>query len=140
MTDFLAFSLRLAGAGLLLLAAIHTPLSRHLRWREQAALLTPINAAIFRVHNLFIVLVLILMGLPCLLDPRALLELSRAALWGDWSLAAFWAIRLYCQLFVYEPALWRGLRREAAIHWWFVFVWIGLTALFILCGLQQLAR
>lgn len=60
--------LRLAGAGLLLLAILHGSIARTLRWREDIAWLTPINAAIFRVHNFFICLVLVLMGLPCLLD------------------------------------------------------------------------
>lgn len=37
MTELLEPALRLAGAGLILLAAPHIPIGRHLRWREETA-------------------------------------------------------------------------------------------------------
>jgi hypothetical protein len=49
--------------------------------------------------------VLVLMGLPCLLDPVVFLEKSRAAKWTTWSFSAFWFTRLYVQWFVYEVDL-----------------------------------
>ena len=134
MIETLTIALRLAGAGLILLALLHVPISRHLKWREDAARLTPINASIFSVHNFFICVVLVMMGLPCVLDPMMFLEKSHAAKWVTWSFAAFWAIRLYFQLFVYRADLWRGKRMETWIHWWFTFIWIGLSLLFALCG------
>lgn len=134
----LALLLRVAGAGLILLAVLHLPIGRHLRWREDAAQLTPINAAIFHVHTFFICLVLVLMGLPCLLDPTIFLEKSRAGAWMSWSYAAFWAIRLYFQWFVYRADLWRGKRMETAMHLWFTLIWTSLALLFAACGLEQM--
>jgi len=137
VTDLLTTLLRLAGAGLITLALAHIPIARHLKWDEDIPRLTPVNASIFRVHNFFICLVLIIMGLPCLFEPGVFLEKSRAAGWLTWSFAAFWGLRLYVQWFVYEAHLWRGKRLETFIHWWFTFVWLALTLLFAACGLYQ---
>ena len=137
MIATLAIALRIAGAGLILLALLHIPIGRQLKWREDAAQLTPMNASIFHVHNFFICLVLVIMGLPCLLDPMMFLEISRAAKWVTWSFASFWAIRLYCQWFVYRADLWLGKRMETCLHWWFTLIWIALTSLFALCGSVQ---
>jgi hypothetical protein len=138
MSEALSYLLRLAGAGLILLAILHIPIGRHLSWREDAARLTPINASIFHVHNFFICVVLVMMGLPCVFEPLMFLQRSRAATWVSWSFAGFWAIRLYFQWFVYKADLWRGRRMETWIHWWFTFVWIALTSLFALCGSVQI--
>jgi len=135
--DALPFLLRIAGTGLILLALVHIPIGRHLKWREDAARLTPVNASIFRVHTLFICLVLVMMGLPCVLDPLVFLEKSRAAKWMTWSFSAFWFTRLYVQWFVYEVDLWRGKRMETTVHWWFTLVWAALALLFATCGLHQ---
>lgn len=138
MIEILTLLLRIAGAGLILLAILHVPIGRHLNWREDVARLTPVNASIFHVHNFFICVVLVMMGLPCVFDPMAFLEKSRAGTWISWSFAIFWAIRLYFQWFVYKADLWRGKRMETWVHWWFTFVWIVLTSLFALCGSVQL--
>lgn len=138
MIEFLAFSLKLAGAGFILLAIAHVPLGRHLNWKEDTAKMTPANHAVFHVHNLFICVVLVAMGLPCLLDSRVLLEPSRAGLWGTWTLSVFWAVRLYCQWFVYPRSLWQGKRMEGIFHWTFTGVWTLLVLLFAACGLVQL--
>jgi hypothetical protein len=137
MIESLTILLRIAGAGLLLLAALHIPIGRKLKWSEDARRLTPVNAAIFHVHTFFICLVLVMMGLPCLLDPGILIEKSRAGAWLAWSVSGFWAIRLYFQWFVYQSNLWRGKRMETAVHVWFTIVWSGLTALFGFCGMWQ---
>jgi len=44
MIETLTILLRVAGVGLILLAWLHVPLSRRLKWREEASLLSPINA------------------------------------------------------------------------------------------------
>lgn len=137
MTLPLVLLLRVAGAGLILLAVLHLPIGRHLKWREDAARLTQVNAAVFHVHTFFICLVLVIMGLPCLLDPTVFLERSRAGAWMAWSYSAFWAIRLYFQWFVYRADLWRGKRMETAIHLWFTVIWTALALLFAACGLLQ---
>jgi len=137
MIEILSPLLRVAGAGLLLLAVVHLPISRRLRWREEAARMSPVNEDVFHVHAFFICVVLVAMGLPCLIAPEVLLEKSRAAAWGAWTLAAFWAVRLWCQWFVYRSELWRGKRLETAMHMIFSVVWTLLTALFAVCGAWQ---
>lgn len=137
MIETLATLLRVAGAGLILLAVMHVPIGRHLKWREDAARLTPVNESIFHVHAFFICLVLVMMALPCVFDPRVFLEKSRGGAWLAWSFAAFWAIRLYFQWFVYRIDLWRGKRMETLMHGWFTLVWTALTSLFAACGCVQ---
>ncbi len=105
MTETLAILLRIAGAMLLALAALHEPICRRLKWREEAVLLSPVNAAIFHVHALFIGLIVFLMGLPCLADPGAFLEKSRGGAWLAWTFAVFWTTRLYVQWFVFPQGL-----------------------------------
>ncbi len=137
MRELLTTLLRIAGAGLILLVIVHHPIGRHLKWREDAERLSPVNASIFRVHTFFICLVLVMMGLPCLFDPRVFLEPTRAGKWLAWSFSAFWAIRLYVQWFVYQADLWRGKRVETFVHLCFTLVWTALTALFAACALWQ---
>ncbi len=129
--------LRVAGAGLILLAVLHVPIARVLKWREDAARMSPANAAIFHVHAFFICLVLVIMGMPCLVNPEIFVEPTAAGAWLAWSFAGFWGARLYFQWFVYAPELWRGKRLETWLHAWFTLVWAGLTTVFALCGMLQ---
>ncbi len=137
MTEFLSPALRLTGAGLITLAVLHVPIARHLRWREDSGHLSPVNHDIFHVHNFFICLVLVAIGLPCLIEPSLLLDRSRSGAWAAWTLAAFWFARLFCQWFVYRCELWRGKRFETAMHWLFTVIWTALTSLFTLCAARQ---
>jgi hypothetical protein len=137
MIETLTLLLRVAGIGLILLAVLHVPIGRHLKWREEAPLMSPVNASIFRVHTFFICLVLVLMGLPCLLDPLVFLERSRAAIWLSSSFAVFWITRLYVQWFVYTADLWRGKKMETIVHAWFTVFWLFLATLFALCAARQ---
>lgn len=136
--ELLLITLRVSGAGLLVLAALHIPIGRELRWREDASRMSPANEAVFHVHTLFICLTIVMMGLPCLVDPSVFLEPTRGGAWLSWSFAAFWAARLYCQFFVYSPELWRGKRRETVVHWIFTALWLSLATLFAICGCRQL--
>jgi hypothetical protein len=138
MIEILTILLRIAGAGLILLAVLHVPIGKHLKWSEEAKRMSPVNVSIFHVHTFFICLVLVLMGLPCLLEPEIFIKLSPAGLWLTWSLTFFWAIRLYFQCFVYRASLWRGKLMETVLHAWFTLVWAGLSALFGTCGLLQI--
>lgn len=138
MNDLLMVLLRFAGGGLILLAFLHIPIGRKLKWKEDGKNLSPENEQIFHVHTFFVCLCLFLMGLPCLMDPGIFIEKSGAGRWLSGSLAAFWAVRLYCQFFVYRADLWRGKRLETYVHWWFSFVWLSLAALFAACLLYQL--
>lgn len=137
MIDLLTLLLRIAGAGLFLLAVLHIPIGKRLQWSEDVKRLTPVNAAIFHVHTFFICLVLVMMALPCLFEPSIFLSPSRAGSWISWSFSIFWAVRLYFQWFVYRADLWRGKPMETAVHWWFTFIWSALAALFGACGALQ---
>ncbi len=124
----------------MLLALAHLPMSRSLRWREEAARMSAASEAVFHVHTLFVCVMLVMMGLPALLSPQVFLDRSGAGAWLAWSYAAFWALRLYVQWFVFPATLWRGRRLETAMHGLFTVIWIALTALFAACGLVQLGR
>jgi len=137
MIETLTILLRVAGAGLILLAGLHVPIGRRLKWREEASLLSPVNASIFRVHTFFICFVLVMMGLPCLVDPLVFLESSRAGAWLAWSFSLFWTIRLFVQWFVYPTGLWRGKKMETIVHALFTVVWLSLAGLFAVCGAWQ---
>lgn len=134
MIDILIPCLRVAGAGMILLALLHIPIGRHLKWKEEAARMSQLNATVFHVHEFFVCLVLVGMGLPSLLEPTLFFEDSRASAWGAWSITAFWLARLGCQWFVYQPSWWRGKRTETLLHWWFTGVWTFLIAVYGLCG------
>ena len=137
MKETLPILLRIAGAGLILLAGLHVPIGRHLKWREDSARLSPVNASIFRVHTFFICFVLVMMGLPCVFDLVVFLEKSRASAWLAWSFCAFWTTRLFFQWFVYPWNLWRSKRMETIVHAWLTIVWASLAALFAVCGIWQ---
>lgn len=137
MIDVLPILLRIAGAGLILLAFLHIPIGRQLGWREDGKKLQAANEAIFHVHTFFICLLLVIMGLPCLLEPTIFLTPTRAGAWISWSFAGFWTLRLYFQHFVYPASLWRGKRLETILHGVFTLIWIALSALFTACGALQ---
>lgn len=137
MNATLAILLRIAGGVLLLLAAIHRPIGQRLKWREESLLLSPVNAAVFQVHTLFICLVLILMALPCIFAPGIFLERNRAGSWLAWTFAAFWTARLYVQWFVFPRTLWLGRKFETKVHLLFTAIWIYLAGLFVICAAHQ---
>lgn len=122
--------LRIAGAMQILLALLHLDFPRRFRWREELAALSLLSRQMFHVHTFFLCVVLVLFGALSLLAPEALLEptrLSRLVLGG---IAGFWALRLYCQWFVYEPRLWRGRPFETTVHVVFTLVWIYFTVVY----------
>ncbi len=134
----LLLNLRFAGALLIALALAHAPIAKHFHWREESARLSPFNRQVLLVHAFFIALTVGLMGglalgwAPLLATPNPL----GAPVAGG--LAIFWGVRLYCQWFVYDRALWRGKSFETAVHIVFSLCWIYLTGLFGLCLKLQL--
>lgn len=137
MIPALEILLRIAGAGLIALAFLHVPIARRLRWREEAALMSELNAAVFHAHTFFVCLVLFGMGLPALVEPSVFTTPSRAALWGCGFLAIFWTLRLVAQWSHYRPSWWRGKPFETAMHWLFTGVWLFLAGLFGTCTALQ---
>ena len=137
MIDLLQILLRVAGAGMIVLALAHIPMGRHLGWREDAARMSPQSESIFHVHTFFVCVMLIVMGVRALFAPQIFIEPTAAAAWLSWTYAVVWALRLYVQWFVFPRELWRGKSFETAMHLMFTVIWSGLIALFVTCGLVQ---
>jgi len=137
MISILETLLRIAGAGLIALALLHFPIARRLRWREDAARMSDLNAAVFHAHTFFLCVVLVAMGLPALLDPAVFITPSRAALWGCGFATLFWLLRLIAQWTHYRPSWWRGKPFETVMHWFFTGVWLFLALLFGTCTAVQ---
>lgn len=140
MIEWLIILLRAAGAGMMLLAVVHIPMSRQLGWREDAARMSPANESIFHVHTFFVCVMLAIMGVRALFAPQIFIEHTVAAAWLSWTYAVVWALRLYVQWFVFPAALWRGKRFETIMHGLFTVIWTALTVLFVTCGLVQSGR
>lgn len=122
--------LRIAGALQMLLAVLHLGFPRRFRWREELAQLSLLNRQIFHVHTFFVCFVLMLFGALSAFAADSLLEPTRLARCVLGGIAAFWAVRLWCQLFVYDASLWRGKRFETAMHVLFSLLWIYLAAVY----------
>jgi hypothetical protein len=119
--------LRVAGALLLALAALHAGFPRRFHWREELARLSMLNRQMFVGHCLFLVLLLVLLGLLMLGLPEALIErtvLGRAVALG---LVVFWGLRLLAQWLFYDHALWRGRPFNMAVH----IIFSGLLLYFL---------
>jgi hypothetical protein len=128
---------RLAGLGLVALALLHAAFPRRFQWREELARLSPLNREIFWIHTLFVVLTVLLMGVPMLVDPGVWLERSRPGAWAAAGFTVFWGTRLIVQFWGYSASLWRGKRFETVIHVVATVVWTLLTGLgLVLCGRQ----
>lgn len=114
----------------MLLALLHFAFPKRFRWDEELSRLSLLNRQMFRVHVLFICVVLVFFGALSLFLADALLEpgpLARGVLMG---FTALWALRLYIQLFVYERALWRESRFNTAVHVLFTAFWAYLVTVY----------
>jgi hypothetical protein len=123
--------LRIVGALLILLASMHVAFPRYFAWRDELANLTLLTRQLIYVHTFFIGFVVLLMGVLCCLETKALLgtALGRDVLLG---LFLFWYLRLIFQLFVYSPALWRGKRFETGVHVIFTLMWTYVSGVFLI--------
>lgn len=122
--------LRLAGAGLILLALLHAAFPRRFHWKEELPRLSLLNRQIMVVHTFFISVALVVFAalsfaLAAELDKPTLV--SKVALAG---LAGFWLLRLATQLFVYDRSLWRGHRFNTFVHVAFTALWTYLVAVY----------
>lgn len=129
--------LRAAGLLQLALAALHLHFPERFRWREELARLSLLNRQIFLVHTLFVCLVLVLFGSLSLFAAPELLQPSRLARLVSGGIAAFWAVRLLVQWFVYDPQLWRGDRLNTIIHVLCSALWTYLTAVYGVAALRR---
>ncbi len=122
--------LRIAGALQIALALLHLVFPRRFQWKEELARLSPLNRQIFLVHTFFICLVLVMIGSLSLLAPSALLEPTRLSCLVLGGFTTFWGLRLFCQWFVYDPALWRGQPFNTVVHVLSSLLWLYFTAVY----------
>lgn len=122
--------LRIVGALLLALAAIHVFFPARFRWREELPRLSRLNQQMFLVHVLFIVLMLVMMGVLSALFTEQLVTPTPLAVVVLASLAIFWGLRLIVQWFVYDRALWWGQPFPTAVHLIFTALWTYFTVVY----------
>lgn len=119
-----------AGCLLMALALLHVGFPKRFNWDQELRSLSLMNRQMMQVHTFFIALAVFLMGLLCLSAPRELVqtELGRTISLG---MGLFWAARLFVQLWVFSPQLWKGKRFETAVHAGFSLLWAYLAGLFL---------
>jgi hypothetical protein len=116
--------LKVVGVLLVALGLAHSLFGRYFNWKQELAPLSLLTRQVFQVHGFFIALVVAMMGVCSLFYTTALLasgDLSRVVLTG---FLVFWLSRLAIQLFVYDPAIWRGRRFYTFMHVVFTIFWI----------------
>jgi hypothetical protein len=116
--------LKVVGALLVALGLANSFLGRYFKWKQELAPLSLLTRQVFQVHGFFIALVVAMMGVCSLFYTAPLLAsgaLSRVVLTG---FLVFWLSRLAIQLFVYDPAIWRGRRFYTVMHVVFSIFWI----------------
>ena len=125
-----ALHLRVAGTGLVVLALLHAAFPRRFNWKEELPRLSLLNRQMFLVHCFFIAAMLTFFGVLSFVLARDLATpspLSKAVLLG---FAVFWLLRLFVQLFVYDPRLWRGHALHTTLHVAFTVFWVYLVAVY----------
>ena len=126
---------RFIGILLMGLAVVHVIFPRYFNWKEELKSLSLMNRQMMMVHTFFIAVMVFLIGLLCL---TATTELSDTKLGKMVSLglAFFWLLRLYFQLFVYSPELWRKKKFETTVHVAFTVFWGYLGFVFMAAVLK----
>ena len=132
------FMIQMAGVLQILLAVLHVPIAIKLKWREDLKNTSPLTRQIFWVHSYFIVLVLLLVGIPCAAWPGMFFNKSQLGLTVALGLTIFWGCRLFTQFFVYSPEHYRGKKLETTVHWIVSALWIYLTATYGLLTFWQI--
>ena len=116
--------LKIVGALLVALGLANSFFGRYFKWKQELEPLSLLTRQVFQVHGFFIALVVAMIGLCSLFYTNALLssgDLSRVVLTG---FLVFWLSRLAIQLFVYDPAIWRGRRFYTVMHVVFSIFWM----------------
>src|ERR1044072_3144869 len=116
--------LKIAGVSLIVLGLAHGLFPRRFGWDEELDRLSLLNRQIFRVHNSFVVLVVIMFGVLSIAYTGSLLAPSPLACGVLAGSGIFWGCRLYAQFFVYDPRLWRGNRFNTGVHVLFSLTWL----------------
>jgi len=122
--------LKLAGVLLIVLGLAHSLFGRYFKWKNELERLSLLTRQIFEVHCFFISLGVTLVGACTLFYSSALVgsgTLSRIVLAG---FVLFWLARLAFQVFVYDPAIWRGHRFYTFMHVIFSVFWTYLVIVY----------
>ncbi|GAA2752015.1 hypothetical protein [Kitasatospora cinereorecta] len=131
--------LRLVGAALIAMGALHIVLPRFIGWPSDLAGTTLLTRQVSYVHLFFIALTCVLLGLLPLLLARDLLaggRLGTALLAGQ---TLFWGTRWLFEFTVFSPKLWRGDWLRTAAHVALSVLWTWVTAVFT-CALVTMLR
>src|SRR5690606_44389 len=120
---------KIIGILLMILALLHIFFPKYFNWKEELKSLSLINRQMMTVHTFFIAFVVFLIGLLCLTSATDLIQtkLGRAISFG---LGIFWVTRLFFQIFIYSPKLWKGKTFETTAHILFSLLWIYLSSVF----------
>ena len=123
--------LKIIGSLLMLLSFLHIGFPKYFHWKKELKSLSLMNKQMMVVHTFFIALVVFLIGILCVTSALELIETqfgNKVSL----GLGIFWSIRLFFQLFVYSPKLWKGKNFETAMHIVFTLFWIYLSSIFLI--------
>ena len=121
--------LQIIGTLLIVLSLIHVIFPSYFNWKNELQHLSLINRQMMTVHTFFIALTVFLIGLLCVTSASELIEtsLGRKISLG---LAVFWTIRLFTQIFIYSPILWKGKTFETIVHILFTIFWAYMSLVF----------
>ena len=123
-------NLRIVGVLQILLAFLHAAFPNRFNWQEELGRLSLLNPQMFVVHNGFLCYCLIAMGSLTLFFPEELLDARKLAKLSLIGFGVFWGLRLICQWFIYDSALWRGLRFNTSVHILFSGLWVYFTSIY----------
>lgn len=125
---------KITGFLLMALAVVHIIFPGYFNWKEELKPMSLINRQMMQVHTFFVALTVFMMGLLCVIATTDLIE-TRLGKIISLGLGIFWGFRLFFQLFVYSPQLWKGKLFETAVHVVFSFLWAYITFIFIRASL-----
>ena len=127
--------IQIIGTLLIVLSLIHVIFPSYFNWKSELQHLSLINRQMMTVHTFFITLTVFLIGLLCVTSASELIEtsLGRKISLG---LAVFWTIRLFTQIFIYSPKLWKGKTFETIVHVLFTIFWAYMSLVFWLALLS----
>ena len=121
--------IQIIGTLLIVLSLIHVIFPSYFNWKNELQHLSLINRQMMTVHTFFIALTVFLIGLLCVTSASELIETSLGKK-ISLGLAVFWTIRLFTQIFIYSPKLWKGKTFETIVHVLFTIFWAYMSLVF----------
>lgn len=126
-TYVLSIALQIAGLTMVMLAAAHFVIARHLDWRDDLKKLSAINAQIFYAHTLVVVCGLILVGLVCLFCPQLLINRTPLAVVASACFTICWFARLVFQFVCFSGKLHNNKTIDALLRNLSTALWLYYT-------------